>query len=250
MTGESTTVDPILRGLLSLEQPRHGYRFNIDALLVADFARRRIGPPPSLVDLGAGCGIVGLLLARWWSGCRVLLVERDHELAQLAASNIRRNGLERRVVLVEGDLREGAWAAPNAPAALVSNPPFFRVAEGRVSPNPMIAAAKHEITCSLEDLVAAAALLEPGAHLALIHAAGRREELGARLIDAGFGGLQLQSVIPVAGRAASRILVSARRGMSQRGRPEELEPIVVNDPDGRYSPQVEQLLAEGPGGTV
>ena len=70
------TVDAICRGAVTLAQPRRGYRFNIDSVLLADFTRRIVSSPVEdlVVDLGAGCGVVGLLLARFWPGCTVLMV--------------------------------------------------------------------------------------------------------------------------------------------------------------------------------
>ena len=78
MSGE-TSVDSIGRGALELEQPREGYRFNIDPVILADFAAARAVSPERIVDLGAGVGIVGLLLALRFPAARVLLVELQLE---------------------------------------------------------------------------------------------------------------------------------------------------------------------------
>ena len=99
---DELTCDPILRGRLTLLQPRVGYRFSIDPLLLADF----VGAPPlgRLVDLGAGVGVVGLTLAKNDPAAQVTLVELQPRLAALCLRNTAYNGLSDRCSVIQGDL--------------------------------------------------------------------------------------------------------------------------------------------------
>ncbi|MBK8481314.1 MAG: methyltransferase [Proteobacteria bacterium] len=254
------TDDAILRGRLRLLQPARGYRFNLDALLLAHFAAAVVPQPPTLViDLGAGCGVVGLLLARRWVRSRSRLVERQPALARLAAKNAARNGLAGRVRVLLGDLRDSGQWRPRATAArvlAVCNPPFFRLNSGRFSPDPMVAGAKHELTCTLAELLQASADgLRPGDTLALIHLATRQDELLRALPEHRLQPLRSRIVLPAPGRSATRVLVLARRRAdssaderraSTHAGPRRIEdpPLVVHCAPGVYSAELRQLLGD------
>src|SRR5437016_1205479 len=106
---EDVTVDAVCRGEVIVVQPRRGYRFSIDALLLAHFAAeaaQTLKPAARhAIDLCAGCGVVGLLLARRLPGCELDLVELQPELARLASEGARRSGLGERVRVHSLDLR-------------------------------------------------------------------------------------------------------------------------------------------------
>lgn len=238
------TTDSICRGELILEQPRRGYRFNIDSIILVDFCGRVAdGAVGRAVDLGAGCGVVGLLLARRDLAREVVLVELQRELAQLAASNARRNGLERRAKVVCGDLRRTETWRVSADL-VVSNPPFFQQGRGRVSGEPQVALAKHELTCTLEDLVrAAVAALRPGGALALIHAMSRLDEIQRCLGAHGLSLEVVQGVRPLPGRPCGRVLLRAVRGGAAAA-PERLPDLLVEVEPGVYSPELRAALGD------
>jgi tRNA1Val (adenine37-N6)-methyltransferase len=250
---EDMTVDSVLRGELALAQPRHGYRFNVDALLVAHFALTHVPREPEVVvDLGAGCGVIGLLLARRWPACRVVLVELQPELARLAERNVVRNGLASRVHVVCGDLeRADSWrCSQQGPVLAISNPPFFPMSSGRLSPNPMVARAKHEVSCTLSGLVAACDKgLRPGDMLVLIHDARRRNDLVGFLEAAGLRVGRVRMVAPFPHSDPHRVLLSVERlednGLARPGWVEE--PIlVVHERPQVYSAELAAMLGDGP----
>ena len=243
------TLDTVCRGLLALEQPRRGYRFDLDPLLLAQFCLGRVQAPEAVVDLGAGCGVVGLLLGRHWPRCAVHLVELQAELADLGRENAARNALAERAVVHHADLRSwGAWPRPpRRPVLVVSNPPYFPTASGRVSADPQVAMARHELRCTLEELVATVARnVAPGDLLALIHLATRRESLLAALGDA-FVVRRVRDVHPLPGRPRHRVLVLAERRGAE-GSPPDGEvarvdpPLVVAEAVGRFSEELRDLL--------
>ncbi len=239
------TLDSVCRGELTLLQPRDGYRFNVDSLILADFVRRAVHPAPSrAADLGAGCGVVGLLLAQRWPGCSVTLVELQADLALLALENARYSSARSRVRVVRADLRQVAAWAPEPPELLVCNPPFFPGGSGRASPVSQIALARHELCCTLGELcAAAAAALRPGGQLALIHDARREQELLCRLRQVGLEPALLQRVLPLPGRAPRRVLLTARAGTATAG-PQELPPLLVEQAPGEHSAALRALLGE------
>lgn len=243
---EETTLDAICRGALRLEQPRAGYRFNLDPVILADFAAARARAPERIVDLGAGVGVVGLLLAHRFPDARVLLIELQVELAELAERNARRNGLAGRVEVRCLDLREVAlWRAPER-TLCVSNPPFFATSAGRPSVRPQVSIAKHELACTLAELLLAAERgLTDGDELALIYPCAREQELLAGLTAHGHGVLRQRRVQPLPDRAAARTLLLARRGAA--GAETQLEPpLVVEEEPGRFGEELRRVLEPVP----
>lgn len=235
--------DEALRGRLALWQPERGYRFSVDALLLADFAR---GADPGwqggIVDLGAGCGVVGLALAAQLPGARVTLVELQVRLASLCRINTRENGLEHRVEVIEGDLRRLKGLVEGASAdRVVSNPPFRTAGSGRQSPDPEKAIANMELEVSLPVLVASAArLLRHRGCFSVIYPAERAVEVCENMAHHGLRPVRLRPVYPLAGRPARRVLVQGRKGVSD---PLVLDqPLVIHEGSDVYTAEAARIL--------
>jgi len=234
--------DRLLGGRLRLLQPVKGHRAGSDAVLLAA-AVPELGEG-SLADFGAGVGTIGLAVALRQPALDVVLVERDPELAALAARNAGLNGLEERVRTVVcaigerggGLAHQGLTTASMAWVAM--NPPFFEAGEVRASPvaNRRVA---HVAGQSLGDwLKEARRVLKPGGGVSIIH---RAEALGAVLagLETGFGGVEIRPVHGQAERPAIRVIVSARLGSKK---PAALLPaLVLNGGDGRFTAFSEAL---------
>ncbi len=149
-TPSNSELHELFDGRLKLYQPARGYRFSIDALLLAVFARGRCAG--SVADLGTGCGVLPLLLARRDEVVHVTAVEIQQELAGLARRNSELNGCSEKITVLCGDVRAiGKMAPPESFDAVVTNPPFYPVASGRINPMAQKAAARHEVHGSLDD---------------------------------------------------------------------------------------------------
>lgn len=241
---DDLTNDEVLRGRLTLLQPRVGYRFSIDPLLLADF----VGPPPfgRTADLGAGVGIVGLLLAQRDPTAQLTLVELQPRLAALCQENARRNGMEDRVSVIEGDLlaRE---TRPKLPGAtfdrVVSCPPYYRLGTGGINPDGEEAIARHELRLPLSDLVAAARrLVGFRGQVSLVYPSPRLSEMLRHLEDHGLTPLRLRLVYPRPGEPAQRALITACKGA--RASLTIDPPFYVRDEHGEYSREARRALGE------
>lgn len=253
MTDESMTAeilpglgaigeDRLLGGQLRLLQPKKGHRAGSDAILLAA-ALPALAEGP-LVDFGAGVGTAGLAAATRQSALSVVLVERDPELAALAARNAGLNGLDQRVRVVLaaiGERGDGALPAglPDGSAAWVAmNPPFFEAGATRASPVPNRRAAHVADTPLTLWLKAARRALRPRGGVTIIHRAEALGEILAALAT-GFGEVAIRPVQALAERPAIRVIVSARLGSRK---PAVLLPaLILNGPDGRFTPQSEAL---------
>jgi len=206
--------DPIVRGRVTLWQPRIGYRFSIDPILLADF----VGAAPlgTLADIGAGVGIVGLLLAKSDPSARVTLVELQPRLAALCRRNAQENGVADRTQVVQGDVRAAALrsALPGATFDLVAScPPYYPLGQGGVNPQGEEAIARHEVHLPLADLVRAARrLLRFRGRFAVVYPTPRLTELLSVLSAEGLTPVRLRVVHPYADEPGQRVLVEACKG--------------------------------------
>jgi tRNA1(Val) A37 N6-methylase TrmN6 len=200
------TTDAFLGGRLAVLQPRDGFRAGTDAVFLAAAVPARAGE--HVLELGCGVGTAALCLAARVSGATVTGVERDPATADLARRNAEANGLSLRVV--EADIAElPAGLRGESFDHVMMNPPFFTA--GTRAPGPERAAARHEETPLAAWLDIAVRRLRPGGTLTVILSADRVPDLLSAL-DARMGSLSLLPLAARPGRAAGRVILSARKG--------------------------------------
>lgn len=223
-----------------IRQPGRGYRFSIDSVLLAGFAAPFCRG--KVLDLGTGCGVLLLLLSRLSSGMASGAgVELQEDLVAFARDNFRENGLAGRLIAVSGDFRGHVpGVAPGTFDVAVSNPPYGRADRGRRNPDPGKEKARHEVTCTLPDLFAAAArFLSAAGRFAFILPYPRLPEIEPCAVEEGMRVEFLRAVHPRDGEPPSRLLCCAVRGGS--GAPRELPPLVLHGDEEKYTPEVEQV---------
>ena len=243
-TTEATTIDTLLRGRVTLVQPRRGFRSSLDPVLLARFLPV---PHGRFLDMGCGTGALSFTLLADDPAATGVGVELQPRLARLAAQGRDHNGLGARLALVEGDIRQQVDPLSAQPFDLVvTNPPFRPIAGGVSSPDRERALANHEIALSLTEwLDCAARLLRPGGRLGVVYPADRLPELLAGLTARELTPARLRAVHPFAGRPAGRVLLEAQRGSR---RPLTIEPsLIVHSGEGhRFTAEAEALLSAFP----
>jgi len=205
---EHETIDTFLNGKLRIIQSRQGYRFSVDALLLAGFVS--IKSEDFVVDLGAGCGIISLFLASEREVGFVVGLELQEELASQAKRNIVLNEFEDKIAIIQGDLRH-LPVAPGFAHVVVCNPPFRKEKSGRINPDFSKAIARHELAVSLDDILAAGkTLLKPGGRLALIYPANRLTEILERMRVQELEPKRLQIIFPDPASHAKLAMIEGR----------------------------------------
>ncbi|MBC8460552.1 MAG: methyltransferase [Deltaproteobacteria bacterium] len=205
---ENETLDSFLNGRLRIIQPRHGYRFSVDALLLAEFVSIKI--EDLVVDLGAGCGIISLFLAIKREVGFIFGLELQEELASQAKRNILLNELEKKIAIIQGDLRH-LPITPGFANVVVCNPPYRKEKSGRINPASNKAIARHEIEVSLDDILdAGKALLKPGGRLNLIYPANRLTEVFAKMRIHKLEPKRLQIIFPDSNSHAKLAIIEGR----------------------------------------
>lgn len=200
-----------------LIQPPGSFRFSLDALLLASFAARRLpgaARPSALLDLGCGCGVVGLACLLLREDFTARGADREAELVAAARDNAALLGLERRFTAVSADLADAesraALAAEKADI-VTANMPYRREGEGRLPRSPLRRRALFAEPGTVPAfMLAAAAALKPGGRFDLVYPWGERERLFAALSGHGFFP---ECLLPVStgGAEPALCLVSARR---------------------------------------
>ena len=211
---DTETLETLKIGNLRYIQPKRGYRFSVDAILLADFVN--VKPDERIIDLGTGSGILPLLIAALTSAREIVGLELQQHLAQIARRNVRLNALEHRIQILEGDLRQVSqlFRAGTFDVAC-SNPPYRKVGSGRINPENEQAIARHEIACSLNDLLAAwKYLVKPGGKIFVIYLPERLSELLAGLTAFRLEPKRLRCVHSAQHTPASLALVEAQRDAS------------------------------------
>lgn len=223
-----------------MRQPRTGYRYSIDSVLLAAFAAPLCGE--TALDLGTGSGVLLLFLAAMRPGLRRGVgVEIQPRLLSHARSNIEENGFGERLSALPGDFREEMGGIRGERFGLVlCNPPYRRVGEGRRSPDPGKEIARHEVAGTMADSFRAAARhLAPRGRFATLCLPERLPELLACAAGAGIHPETLRFVHPFAGDPANAVLFAGalRRPPALR----VLAPLVVYAVQGSYTPEVERI---------
>lgn len=238
----ATSDDTLLGGRVRLRQPLEGYRVAIDPVILA--AAVPAGAQDRVLDIGCGTGAASLCLAARVPACRIVGLERDHDVARLAAENITRNDVADRLTVVEGDLlHPPASLAPGGFTQVMANPPFLEAARASASPRAARAAAAVESEALLADWIDfALAMLHDKGTLTLIQRADRLGDLLAAL-GGRAGGIVVFPLWPGEGKPAKRVLLQAKKGSAA---PLTLaHGLVLHRADGRNSEAAEAILRHG-----
>lgn len=242
--GPEETLDSIGTSGVRVFQRRTGYRFTLDAVLLAHFAATEgAGLSGPLLELGAGSGVVSFLLARQFQLAPVDALELQPEVHARLVRAVALNGCEGRVRPVLGDLREArTLLVGGSYAQVVSNPPFRVAGAGRRSPDLERAISKEEVACDAASVVSAARhALAPGGGVSLVYPAERVAEVLGLLSAARLYPRALRMVHSRVDSQASRFLVHALRdrdsGLCVR------PPLIVHgEGPGGYSSEVASLM--------
>ena len=204
------TVDAFMNGRLRLIQSATGYRFSVDSLLLSRFVSTRRGD--WVVDLGAGCGIIGLMLLLTRPIERVLCLEIQAALADQAFRNAALNGFESKMSVILCDIRHPPLC-PSIADVVVCNPPYRPAQSGRINPDPERAVARHEILASLNDILGAAVrLMKPKGRIAMVYPAVRLIELAVKLRSFGLEPKRLRVLYPDLLAEAKLVFIEASSG--------------------------------------
>lgn len=236
---EDERVDDLQRNHLKIIQKTNGFCFGMDAVLLSGFASVKQGE--RAIDLGTGTGIIPILLSAKTEGKEFVGLEIQEEMADMAARSIAMNQIEDRVKIIRGDIKEAGTIFGRASFDVVtSNPPYMNDAHGLKNPDLPKAIARHEVLCTLDDVVRSAAeLVRPGGRFYMVHRPHRLAELITTLKQYKMEPKRIKMVHPYQNKDANMVLIESVRGGRSMVKVEA--PIIVYKEVGVYTEEICQI---------
>lgn len=242
-------IDELLRNGYGIIQSGKTFCFGMDAVLLSGFCQVREGE--TAVDLGTGTGIIPILLEAKTKGRYFIGIEIQPRMADMAARSVYLNGLEKKIRIIPGDLRE-IYGSTDNPAlkelkkslgkinVVTANPPYIGVGLGLENPDDSMAWARHEIKCTLRDICeAAGSLLIQGGRLYMVHRPARLPEIVCELKKHRLEPKKIKPVYPFIDKQANMILIEA---IKDGGAECILEaPIIIYKEPGKYTDEIYEI---------
>lgn len=240
---ENERLDDLQYKGLKLLQKKDGFCFGVDAVLLSHFAQ--VSKNSVVIDLGTGTGIIAVLLAAKKEPRLVVGLEIQPDIAEMAERSVRLNKLDDKVRIVQGDIKNAVKLfGASSFDAVVTNPPYMEKGGGLLNPADVKAISRHEILCTLEDVVSTAAkLLRPGGKFSMIHRPQRLSDIICHMRNFGIEPKQLRLVHPSPGKKPNLVLISGARN----GNPElrVQEPLYIYDSFGHYTKEIDEIYEKG-----
>ena len=212
---ENERIDNLERNGYHIIQDTGRFCFGMDAVLLSGFARVKEGA--RVLDLGTGTGIIPILLEAKTGAAHLTGLEIQEDSADMARRSVRLNGLEHKIDIVTGDIKEAGSLFDAASFDVITcNPPYMIGRHGIANEGDAKAIARHEILCTLEDVVSQTArLLKPGGNFFMVHRPFRLAEIMTVLTAYKLEPKRMRLVYPFVDKEPNMVLIEANRG----GRP-------------------------------
>lgn len=233
--------DTIANSGIKINQDKELYSFNLDTILLYNFANP--AKKGKVVDLCAGNGAIGLSLASKTSA-KIYLVEIQKQLADLAQQSITDNHLSSQVTLINDDLKNvQQYIAHDTVDTIVCNPPYFKVTDQTaIKDNTVLAIARHELKADLKDILSAIkVLLKENSHAYLVYRPQRLSDLLVTMNEEKLQAKRLRFVRTTAKKDANLVLVDAIKTVKTASL--KVEPdLVIYDENHQLSKEADLII--------
>lgn len=229
-------LDELQKNNYKIIQNPEKFCFGMDAVLLSGFARVKAGA--RVLDLGTGTGIIPILLEAKTEAAHLTGLEIQPESADMARRSVALNGLEKKIDIVRGDIKEADKIFEAASFDVITcNPPYMIGHHGLQNVQDSKAIARHEILCTLEDVIRVSGkLLRPGGNLFLVHRPFRLSEIIVTLTKYRIEPKRMQMVYPYADKEPNMVLLEANRGGNPRMKVEK--PLIVYKEQNVYTEEI------------
>ena len=229
-------LDDLQRNGYKIIQNPQKFCFGMDAVLLSGFAK--VKPGETVIDLGTGTGIIPILLEAKSRGQHFVGLEIQEESADMAARSVAYNGLENKISIQVGDIKDAAKQfGASSFDVVTSNPPYMTKNHGLVNDGDAKTIARHEILCDLEDVIfSTAKLLKPGGRCYFVHRPFRLVEILSLMSQYKIEPKRMQLVYPYVDKEPNMVLIEGLRGGKSRLTVEK--PLIVYKEPGVYMPEI------------
>ncbi len=239
---EHERLDDLQNGYFIIQNPEN-FCYGADAVLLSGFAR--VKPGERALDLGTGTGIIPILLKAKTPGEHFTGLEIQEESAEMARRSVAYNHLEDAVTIQTGDIREAAAIFGRASFSVVTcNPPYMTGNHGLVNPHLPKAIARHEILCTLEDVISQAAqVLEPRGRFYMVHRPFRLAEIMGVMMKYKLEPKRMRLVYPYVDKEPNMVLIEGMLGGNPRITVEK--PLIMYERPGVYTEEIRRIYGDG-----
>ncbi|MCI8973120.1 MAG: tRNA1(Val) (adenine(37)-N6)-methyltransferase [Lachnospiraceae bacterium] len=233
---EHERIDDLERNGYQIIQNPEKFCFGMDAVLLSGFAQ--VKPGAAVLDLGTGTGIIPILIEAKTQAAKICAIEIQEESADMARRSVQLNHLEKKIDIVTGDLKEAERFFDAASFDVITcNPPYMIGQHGLTNPDAPKAIARHEILCTLEDVVRSAAkLLKTGGKFCMVHRPFRLAEIMTVMVQYRLEPKRMRLVYPYADKEPNMVLIEGCRG----GRPRMTveKPLIIFQAPNVYTDEL------------
>lgn len=236
---ETERIDDLHRNGYQIIQNTDGFCFGMDAVLLSGYAVVKSGE--KALDLGTGTGIIPILLEAKTEGEHFTGLEIQEAMAEMAGRSIQLNHLEEKIKIVTGDIKEASRIFGRASFDVVTtNPPYMNDSHGLKNPDLPKAIARHEVLCTLEDVIReGSSVLRPGGRLYMVHRPRRLIEIITMLTRYKLEPKRMKLVHPFVEKEANMVLIEAIKGGKSMIKVEK--PLIVYKEPGIYTDEIYEI---------
>ena len=233
---ENERLDELHRNGYSIIQNPKKFCFGMDAVLLSGFAK--VKPGETVLDLGTGTGIIPILLEAKTNGLHFTGLEIQPESADMARRSVCLNHLEDKITIETGNIKDASKQfGASSFHVVTTNPPYMTDCHGLKNPNESKAIARHELLCSLEDVIRESAkTLKPQGRFYMVHRPFRLAEIMVLMHQYGLEPKRMQLVYPFADKEPNMVLIEGLRGGNPRITVEK--PLIVYKEPGVYTDEI------------
>lgn len=224
-------------------QKKSGFKFGIDAVLATFYAECCIKASDSVIDFGTGSGIIAILIAAHSMASRVVGVEIQKDIADMAKRSVVLNNIGDRVEILNEDLRNiSSLYLRGTFDHVVSNPPYKRMGSGIINDHDSKALSRHEVLCTLEDVVIQGSfLLKPGGFFTLVQRPERLNDIIELMRRNKLEPKFIRFVYPSINKPPVLVLV---RGVKDGKSFLKVEkPLIIYNEDGNYTEEINEIYS-------
>lgn len=232
-------VDDLQYKGLCIIQKKKGFCFGMDAVLLSHFVDARKGD--SVLDLGTGTGIIPILIAGHTLAERIVGVEIQEDIADMAKRSIVMNELDARVTILNEDLKNtDRVLCQNSFDVVVTNPPYIKANGGLKNERDTKAISRHEILCTLDDVVRVSEkMLKHGGRFCMVNRPNRLVDIMITMRKYHIEPKIMRMVHPRVGSDANLVLVMGKKGAKSELR--VMDPLYVYDDSGVFTKEIDYI---------
>jgi tRNA1Val (adenine37-N6)-methyltransferase len=239
---ENERLDDLQNGYFIIQNTQD-FCYGIDAVLLSDFAK--VKPGERALDMGTGTGIIPILLKAKTEGEHFTGLEIQERSAAMAGRSVAYNHLEEAVTIQTGDIREASAIFGRASFSVVTcNPPYMTGQHGLTNPHLPKAIARHEVLCTLEDVISQAAqVLVPRGRFYMVHRPFRLAEIMGTMMKYKLEPKRMRLVYPYVDKEPNMVLIEGLLGGNPRITVEK--PLIVYERPGVYTQEIREIYGDG-----